>query len=110
MRIDWDTPSVGYDCAVNDLTAFVLAGGHSSLMGEDKALLKFGDRSLLQHALSITGELGGRAYIVGPKQRYAEFGEVIEDIYQGCGPLAGIHAALNVTRTALNLILSVDMP
>ncbi len=79
-------------------------------MGQDKALLNFGGRNLLQHALAITRDLRSDTYIVGPKERYAEFGEVIEDIYQDCGPLAGIHVALNATATDLNLILSVDMP
>jgi len=37
------------------------------------------------------------AVIVGPGERYAAFGEVIEDVYVGCGPLAGIHAALGAS-------------
>ncbi len=79
-------------------------------MGRDKALLSIGDRNLLQHALAIVREVAATCHIVGPRQRYAEFGEVVEDIYQGCGPLGGIYAALSATRTELNLILSVDMP
>jgi len=35
---------------------------------------------------------------------------MIEDKFPGCGPLAGIHAALQATETDLNAILSVDMP
>ena len=49
-------------------------------------------------------------FIVGPRERYAAFGEVVEDVYPDCGPLSGIHAALRATSTDLNLILSVDMP
>ena len=41
---------------------------------------------------------------------YAQFGDVVEDIYEGCGPLGGIHAVLSATDTDLNLVLSVDMP
>ncbi len=41
---------------------------------------------------------------------YKEFGDVIEDVHPGCGPLGGIHAALASTGSDLNLILSVDMP
>ena len=95
---------------MEDLTAFVLAGGRSSRMGQDKALLPFDNGNLLLHALAITSELAGKTYIVGPKERYAQFGDVVEDIYPGCGPLGGIHAALSATGTDLNLILSVDMP
>src|SRR5208283_1245831 len=92
------------------VTAFVLAGGRSSRMGADKALLSFGDTSLLQCALHAAAAVTENVYIVGARERYASFGEVIADIYSGCGPLGGIHAALTATGTDLILILSVDMP
>ncbi len=92
------------------LTAFILAGGRSSRMGADKALLSFGDENLLQRGMQIAAAVTDAVYIAGPKQQYGRFGEVIEDIYSGAGPLAGIHAALTATGTDLNLILSVDMP
>ncbi len=92
------------------ITAFVLAGGRSSRMGRDKALLSLGEQNLLQRALHTAGEVSSRTCIVGSKQLYGTFGEIIEDIYPGCGPLGGIHAALTSTDTDLNLIISVDMP
>ncbi|MGA2369283.1 MAG: molybdenum cofactor guanylyltransferase [Candidatus Korobacteraceae bacterium] len=92
------------------MTAFILAGGRSSRMGSDKALLSFGGQTLLERALQTAGAVAERAVIVGPRERYAAFGEVIEDVYVGCGPLAGIHAALCASNTDLNLMLSVDMP
>ena len=95
---------------MDDLIAFILTGGHSSRMGSDKALLPFGTQTLLQRALETASGVAHRVRIVGPADRYRPFGNVVEDIYQGCGPLGGIHAALTATRTDLNLILSVDMP
>jgi len=100
---EWRTADPG-------VSAFVLAGGRSSRMRADKALLSFGDASLLQRALQSAAAITDKVYIVGARERYARFGEVIEDIYPGCGPLGGIHAALTATRTDPNLILSVDMP
>ena len=79
-------------------------------MGSDKALLSFGGQTLLERALQTAAAVAERIAIVGPRERYARFGEVIEDVYAGCGPLAGIHAALGATTTDLNLMLSVDMP
>jgi molybdopterin-guanine dinucleotide biosynthesis protein A len=35
---------------------------------------------------------------------------VLEDIFPGCGPLGGIHAALRSSNTDLNIILAVDTP
>ncbi len=95
---------------VDNVTAFVLAGGQSSRMGSDKALLQLGGTTLLERALQTARAAAERVYIVGPKQRYEQFGAVIEDVYPDCGPLSGIHAALHTTETELNLMLSVDMP
>ncbi len=60
--------------------------------------------------MQTAGAVAGKTVIVGSRERYAAFGEVVEDVYADCGPLAGIHAALRATQTDLNLILSVDMP
>ncbi len=79
-------------------------------MGSDKALLSFGGQTLLERALQTVAAVTETVAIVGPKERYAAFGEVIEDVYVDCGPLAGIHAALVASHTDLNLMLSVDMP
>lgn len=94
----------------DSVTAFVLAGGRSSRMGCDKALLLFHGETLLQRTLQTAEAAVGKTVIVGPKQRYAALGEIIEDVHAGCGPLSGIHAALQASDTDLNLILSVDMP
>jgi molybdopterin-guanine dinucleotide biosynthesis protein A len=91
-------------------SAFILAGGRSSRMGADKALLSLGDQTLLERALQTASDSGADSYIVGSRARYGHVGPVVEDIYSGCGPLGGIHAALTATGTDLNLILSVDMP
>src|SRR5271157_3376764 len=99
-----------YHVGVESVTAFVLAGGRSSRMGVDKALLSFRDQTLLARTLEKAAAVAGKAVIVGPRERYATYGDVVEDIYAGCGPLSGIHAALCATETDLNLILSVDMP
>jgi molybdenum cofactor guanylyltransferase len=79
-------------------------------MGQDKALLPFRNQTLLANALATAGAVAGKVVIVGPREPYAAYGDVVEDVYAGCGPLGGIHAALGATETDLNLILSVDMP
>jgi molybdenum cofactor guanylyltransferase len=79
-------------------------------MGSDKALLPFGSRNLLELALCKAKEVSPLPLIVGARERYAAFGDVVEDRIPGCGPLGGIHTALCATRTDVNLVLSVDMP
>jgi molybdopterin-guanine dinucleotide biosynthesis protein A len=95
---------------MQDAAAFVLAGGRSSRMGRDKALVPVGERTFLQIALDNASAVCPKPIIVGPRSLYASYGEVIEDLVPGCGPLSGIHAALSVTTSDLNLVVSVDMP
>jgi molybdenum cofactor guanylyltransferase len=58
----------------------------------------------------LAGAVSEDVRIVGDRQKFLEFGRVVEDRYSGQGPLAGIHAALEETRADLNLILAVDLP
>jgi len=93
-----------------DVSAFVLAGGRSSRMGTDKAFLQVEGRTLLGRTLDLLCALTLEVRIVGPADKFALYGPVIEDVYPGRGPLAGIHAALSASTTELNLILAVDLP
>lgn len=90
---------------------FVLAGGRSSRMGRDKALLPFQGRSLVEHVAFQAQGVTDNITLVGKTCRYANLGyPVIEDIFPGRGPLSGLHAALTSTRSNWNLMLACDMP
>ena len=93
-----------------DVAAFVLAGGQSSRMGSDKASLLLGGRTLLERMLDLARSVTADVHIVGPRAKFGHLGPVIEDTYTGCGPLAGIHAALAASKCELNLILALDTP
>ena len=103
-------PSCVYYQRVDDLTAFILAGGRSSRMGQDKAFLKLGGNTLLERALELAGSVAAHVRIVAPQERFLTVARTIEDTYPDCGPLGGIHAALSRTTTELNLVLAVDLP
>jgi len=94
----------------SEITAFVLAGGKSSRMGSDKAFLRLQEETLLTRALKVAGSVAKEVRIVGDGNKFAAFGRVVEDRYRDRGPLGGIHAALSITTTELNLILAVDLP
>lgn len=89
---------------------FILTGGKSSRMGADKALLDFGGLTLLERALAVMRQTCSNLAIVGDPAKFAAYGTVVQDVYPGCGPLAGIHAALRHSSAELNLVLAVDMP
>jgi molybdopterin-guanine dinucleotide biosynthesis protein A len=90
--------------------AFVLAGGKSSRMGRDKALLSFAGQPLAVRALSLLREAGLTASLVGAKSSLAPFAPVVEDREPGLGPLGGICAALASTPARLAVFLPVDLP
>lgn len=95
---------------VSAVTAFILAGGRSTRMGTDKAFARLDGRTLLERALDLARYLTSDVRIVGDPVKFASFAPVVEDVFPGCGPLAGIHAALSSSQTDLNLILAVDTP
>jgi molybdopterin-guanine dinucleotide biosynthesis protein A len=103
-------PRLLYHQPVSDIAAFVLAGGKSTRMGKDKAFLELEGRSLLARALELAGSVSPIVAIVGDGVKFFPMGRVVEDIYPGQGPLAGIHAALLSTESDLNLVLAVDIP
>jgi molybdopterin-guanine dinucleotide biosynthesis protein A len=93
-----------------DLSAFILAGGKSTRMGTDKAFVLLEGRTLLARMLDLACKITSNVHIVGDPAKFAPFAPTIEDIFPGCGPLAGIHAALHASQTDLNVILAVDVP
>lgn len=100
--------------ADHDAAGFVLAGGQSSRMGRDKALLELAGRPLAVQALSILEEAGIPAMIAGasaPACAALEvFAPVVEDASPGLGPLSGICAALATTSARYAVFLPVDLP
>jgi molybdopterin-guanine dinucleotide biosynthesis protein A len=95
---------------MNDATAFILAGGKSSRMGQDKAFLPFAGSTLLERVLATLRAVVSDVRIVGSAERFGDFAPTVEDQFPNCGPLGGIHAALSASNRPLNLIVAVDMP
>lgn len=90
---------------------FVLAGGRSSRMGRDKALLPYRGTVLLDWIARQVCEAAGSAVIVGHPDRYGALGwPLIADLRPDCGPLAGIESALAHSQSELNLIVACDLP
>lgn len=92
------------------MNAFVLAGGASSRMGRDKALLEIDGRPLIEMAVTLLCGLGLNPRICGSRPDLARFAPIVPDNHPGCGPLAGIEAALSASGSDLNLFIPVDLP
>ncbi len=92
-------------------TGYILAGGKSSRMGEDKGLKLFNGIPLIQNVINQLVLAVDKVVIVSNNKDYEQFGlEVIEDVLINKGPAGGIYTALQHSSTHLNFIVSCDMP
>jgi molybdopterin-guanine dinucleotide biosynthesis protein A len=89
---------------------YVLAGGRSSRMGTDKALLKLADKPLVEHAVVKLRRICADAHILSANPALAGYAPLVGDLHPGCGPMSGIEAALAHSRYDWNVILPVDVP
>ena len=93
-----------------NVTGFILAGGKSSRMGTEKAFVTLDGRTLLARVLQTVRSVTAAVRIVGDPEKFAPFAPCVRDVFPGCGPLGGVHAALRSSTSDLNLILAVDLP
>jgi molybdenum cofactor guanylyltransferase len=96
------------------LFGLVLAGGHSTRMGRDKAGLLFGGRNQLQRAAGLLEHLTARCFVsVRADQRTdplrAQYHQII-DLPGPLGPVAGIRAAQLEHPEVAWLVVACDLP
>jgi molybdopterin-guanine dinucleotide biosynthesis protein A len=102
-----------------DVEAFILAGGRSSRMLQDKSLLELGGVPLIVRTARLVKSLVSKVTVIGEPRTYVALGltaipdRVLNSEKPGApplGPLAGIVTALSVSVTTWNLILACDLP
>jgi molybdopterin-guanine dinucleotide biosynthesis protein A len=96
------------------LSGLILAGGKSSRMGRDKAMLTLPDgRSLLQRQADILRAAGVDTVLASVRPESAKrlpgF-TLVHDEVKDAGPMAGIAAGLGAAPAGLVVVLAVDMP
>jgi len=97
------------------MTGIILAGGKSSRMGRDKAFLRFGDGTLLEHLVFLLESIFEETLIVvGQKDKLEGLAlgktKVYEDLIKARGPLGGIYTGLCYSKSKASCILTCDMP
>ena len=103
-----------------DITAIVLAGGQSSRMGQDKALLSLGNQTLLSFVCTVAQESANCVYVVTPwTERYQNIvpqscklikEKVLEPGNKSNFPLMGFFQGLQQVTTQWVLLLACDLP
>ncbi|MCG7868245.1 MAG: molybdenum cofactor guanylyltransferase MobA [gamma proteobacterium symbiont of Stewartia floridana] len=99
----------------SDYTAVILAGGRGSRMGgNDKGLILFDGKPLIEHVINTIAPQVGRLLINANRNmvEYQRFGyPVIRDELSGYqGPLAGIYSALEQITTPNLITVPCDGP
>lgn len=94
------------------LTISIQAGGKSSRMGQDKALLPFLGQTLIERIIARIAPVADEIIISTndpPSYRFLGL-PLFTDIYPQRGALGGLHAALACASHPLVAVLACDMP
>ena len=95
---------------MNLLAAGILAGGKSTRMGEDKAMLLYKEQTLLQHAIDLLTPFGKRLY-VSSNVTYTDLKvPIVFDSIKDIGPIGGIYSLLKEIKTQKLILTAVDTP
>lgn len=89
---------------------FVLAGGRSLRMGQDKAMLVFDGRPLIELAVAKLRELCANVSIAGNRDDLANYAAIVQEARLQQGPTAGVEAALLHAQCDWIVCIPVDAP
>jgi molybdopterin-guanine dinucleotide biosynthesis protein A len=92
---------------MNELQAFILAGGASSRMGTDKSQLRLANQTFTERIAATLLMLTDSVTVVG---RPTANLPAVADIYPQWGALGGLHAALAACKRKWALVVACDLP
>jgi molybdopterin-guanine dinucleotide biosynthesis protein A len=94
------------------LSLALLSGGKSTRMGQDKALMSFLGRPLIQHILERLAPLVDEVLL--STNRPADYAflslQMQADIHPDCGALGGLYTMLNSAQNPMVAAVACDMP
>jgi FdhD protein len=100
------------EISASGVTAVILAGGNSSRMKSNKALLPFSGELFIERIYRQLSALFPEVVLVTNTPEYYRFlpCRMIPDEFPGQGSLAGIHAGLKQSKTEQVFVVACDMP
>ncbi len=92
-------------------TTYILIGGKSSRMGTDKASVLLKGQTFINRIITAVNPFKTTIKLVSSLDQHNNLDyQIIPDIEKDKGPVSAITSALSDTKTAMNLILSGDIP
>lgn len=98
---------------MSGITGVILAGGISRRLGcRNKALLKIGDKSIIERVIDVLSEVTESILLItNSPEEFEHLGRpMFGDILPDSGSLGGIYTGLKVSKTHHNLVVACDMP
>jgi FdhD protein len=97
---------------ITDVTGVILAGGKSTRMGSDKALLPYRGGRFIEAVYRLFAGIFSEVILVTntPDQYCFLTCRKVKDIHEGMGVLAGIHAGLYHSSCPAVFAVACDMP
>jgi len=94
------------------ITGVILAGGKSSRMGQNKALMPLGGKRLVDRAVEVMRSVFDDLLMVtNTPDVYAELGmPMVPDVWPEKGSLGGVYSAIYHVATPYCLVVACDMP
>jgi molybdopterin-guanine dinucleotide biosynthesis protein A len=89
---------------------FVLAGGKSSRMGRDKALVEFRGRPMVEIAVEKLRGFCAEVSVAGNRDDLSAYAPAVRETRMDAGPAAGIEAGLKVCAQDWAMFIPVDVP
>jgi molybdenum cofactor guanylyltransferase len=94
---------------MNDVEAFILAGGASSRMGTDKSQLLIDRQTFTERISETLLKLTDSVILVG-RQLDTSVLPSVPDVYPQWGALGGLHAALTACKRDWAIVVACDLP
>ncbi len=94
------------------LTVVIQAGGESRRMGQDKALLPFLGKPLIQRVIERVASLADELLVTTNRPEAYQFLDLplFPDVIPGRGALGGLYTALSAASQPLVAVVACDMP
>lgn len=104
--------SVSYEETLLPMTGIILAGGKSSRMGRNKALIEWDGMPLIERSLAIFSRVFAEVMISSNHpELYSQYGiKVVKDNYLDMGPMGGLEACLREANFEYAFFAACDMP
>ena len=93
------------------MPAVLFAGGRSSRMGQDKALLPFaGFKTLSEYQYRRLSEIFEKVYISSKEDKFDFEADILFDVYPESSPMVGLASVFETLEAEAVFVLSVDSP